>query len=126
VIYKEKEIGGKLRGLVFSQGTNILARDMMKDYDDEARIAMGGYCVLYAALKVNCVVNKITCDFTFNDVIGWADKLSIADYADLIQANNEMNSFTVEPDPSQPEMTDEEKKSIPASTEQTATGSPVS
>lgn len=125
MIYKEKEIGGQIRGLVFSQGTNILARDMMKDYDDEARMAMGGYCVLYAALKVNCVVNKITCDFTFNDVIGWADKLSISDYADLIQANNEMNSFAVEPDPNQPELSEAEKKSTPESTEQTATDSPV-
>lgn len=109
MIFKEIEIGGKLRGLVFSQGTNMLARQQAKDYTDDERIAFGGYCILWAALKANCIVKKIECDFTFEDVINWADKLSIETYTDLITANNEMNEFQA--DVNQPELSDEEKKS---------------
>lgn len=124
--YKEIEIGGKPRGVLFSQGTLILARDAAKDYSDEEKAAFGWYLVIWAALKAACVVNRSVCDFTFADVIGWADKLSEESITALAAMNTELNGFTPEPDSSQPELTDEEKKSTTGNTEQTATDLPVS
>lgn len=118
-MYIEKEIGGKLRGMIFSQGTNVLAVDKAKDFDDAEKTAFGAYCLIWAALKANCTINGLPCDFTFADVCVWADQLSSETYMELIKINQEINNF--KPDKEIAEISEEEKKNKKETTKKTVT-----
>jgi hypothetical protein len=110
--YLQIEIGGKLRGMKFSQGTNILLRDKVKDYSDAEKEAFGGYCIIWAALKANCVIKGEAADFTFEDVCDWCDKLSVEDYTKIIKLQTEVNAVVDAIEPLPDNSTEEEKKNV--------------
>lgn len=102
----EMNIGGQLRGLNFSQGTNILVQDLIKDYSEQDIKAFGAYCIVYAALKADHIAKAKPVDFTFEDVFGWCEALELDDYNKITDAYYESTGFK------RPEVVDQgEKKS---------------
>lgn len=116
--YIQIEIGGKLRDMVFTQGVNILIRDKFLAFDKDERLAFGMQLTAWAALKVNCILKGIPCDFTFEDVYNWYESLPLESVEKIGQAYNEMIAFEKDL-PEQPE----EKKSLTEHTEPSVTQS---
>ena len=91
--YIEIEIGGKKRGLKFSQGTLMLFKDSIKDYTDEDVLIFSPFRIVWAALKANCIVKGELVDFTFENVYDWVEKLSEEDLQIILSAFNESVGF---------------------------------
>ncbi len=123
--YIQIEIGGKLRGLKFNTGTNILLRSKVKDYSDDEKEAFGAYCVIWAALVCNCKIKNEPVDFTFEDVCEWADALKNDVYIQLIKMQSEANEYRKNIEEESDERTEEEKKKMTEITQSTVTELPV-
>ena len=143
--YKQIEIGGRLRGLKFSQGTNALLRDVAKAWSEQEQDAFGAYAIIWAALKANCIIKGeqftktvdnpeynesdtkspkvIEVPATLEDVCDWADKLHPSVYLELLDIFNSVNGFKVD----EPEtvVKDEEKKSETVNTNSSVTDLPL-
>lgn len=118
--YIQIEIGGKLRGLKFSQGTNVLLQDKLVALDESERKAFGVQFIIWAGLKTNCIIKH---DLegntaTFEDVCQWVELLPADIIMQVVNLYTEVNSPVPIPN-------DEEKKSLPDTvTEQIVSGSP--
>jgi len=133
--YLQIEIGGRERGIKFSQGTNILLQDRVLLMDDEERKAFGVPIIIWAGLKTNCVIKgeRFTKSVedkdkpgkfreepsTFEDVCEWCESLSEQIKLDIVNLYSEVNP--------QKEVADDEKKNQPdIDTEQNVTDLPAS
>jgi len=74
--YIQIEIGGKQRGLKFSQGTLMLFQDSIKSYDEAEKKAFASHKLVWAALKTNSIIKGEDVDFSFADVFDWVESLS--------------------------------------------------
>ena len=120
--YIQIEIGGQERGMMFSQGVNILIRDKFLAFDKDERLAFGMQLIAWAALKIHCTLKGLVCDFTFEDVYKWYDSLPLESQEKIAAAYNEINAFEGE----LPEPEDTEKKNLTdTDTEQSVTNSAV-
>jgi hypothetical protein len=127
--YIQIDIGGRLRGIKFSQGTNILLQDRVMLMDEDERKAFGVPVIIWAGLKTNCVIKgerftKTEDDkevsATFEDVCEWCEKLPVDVTLDIVNLYSEVN-------PVKEDAPDDEKKNQPENidTEQNVTNSPV-
>jgi hypothetical protein len=115
------EVMTDVRGLKFSQGTNILIRGRVKDFTEDEQEAFGGYVIIWAAMKAYCVWKGTVTDFTFEDVCDWVDKMTSEDRLKIINYYMEANNFSVPTDEPPSEVSEEEKKSISEIIEPSAT-----
>lgn len=91
--YIQIEIGGKLRGLKFSQGTLILFEDSIKSYDEAEMKAFASHKLVWAALKTNCMIKGEEVEFTFADVFDWVESLTEDVLLKIHAAFNESQGF---------------------------------
>lgn len=138
--YIQVDIGGRKRGIKFSQGTNILLQDRVIIMDDDERKAFGVPVIVWAGLKTNCVIKgerftktadnpeKITDDTkpdtvevpaTFEDVCDWCETLPDSIKVDIVNLFSEINP--------QSGNVEDEKKNQPVITDtaQNVTDSPA-
>ena len=134
--YIQIEIGGKLRGLKFTQGTNILLQDKLVALDLLERKAFGTQYIIWAGLKTNAVIKDealtktvevdgklIEEAVTFEDICDWVPDISDPKIIEVINLYSEVNNYLLE----QPEASaDDEKKNQPETTEQIVTDLPGS
>ena len=107
--YLQIDIGGRPRGLKFSQGTHILVQDKIETFDTGDVKAFGGYAVVWAALKANCIVKGEPVDFTFEQVCEWCDALEEDQYAAILVAYQESVGYKKEELPESGPASDEKK-----------------
>ncbi len=123
--YIQVEIGGRLRGLKFTQGAIMWMQDKV-DFENYA--ATAGYATVWGGLKMNCyakseeltkTVNGTEVAATFEDVCEWVDELNKDTALNISNAFKESSVFK--------KLTEEndKKKLVEVTTEQNVTGSPV-
>ncbi len=95
-------------GLKFSQGTHILVQDRLEGFDVSDVKAFGGYAVVWAALKANCIIKGEPVDFTFEQVCEWCDELGEGQYSDILNAYQESVGYKKDEKP-EPQASDEKK-----------------
>ena len=117
--YLQLEIGGKKRGLKFSQGTLILFQDSIKNYSESEIKAFASHQLVFAALKTNCIIKGDEVDFTFENVFDWVEQLHEEELQKVLVAFNESQKFKVDI-PVEKKAEDEKKKKVTA-IKQTAT-----
>lgn len=135
--YIQIEIGGKLRGLKFTQGTTILLQNSpVIEMSESERMAFGTQYIIWAGLKTNCAikgerftktVDAAEVAATIEDVFEWCESLDVKIKEDVINIWVEVNAFKAEL-PEQPPLSDEEKKNtqpVNITTEPSVTESPV-
>lgn len=105
--YLQIEIGGKLRGLKFNQGTVILMNaelDKMK-LEGQERLAFAAPALLYAALRSNSIIKRTEfvdevegkeTPITFEMVSDWFDKLPEDSITKILNCFTETQDFKVE------------------------------
>lgn len=139
--YIQIELGGKLRGLKFTQGTNILLQDRLAECDESERKAFGVQFIIWAGLKTNCIIkgerftktvdnpnvgkpnqpDTIEAPASFEDVCEWVEVLHQDVIIQVVELYTEVNP-TKEDEPS----TEPEKKNQPdIVTEPNVTSLPV-
>lgn len=105
--YIQIEIGGKLRGIKFSQGTTILLQDSpVMDMDEAERKAFGVQYIIWAGLKTNCAIKgeRLTktvevdgkpteVKVTTEDVFEWVEKLTPEVITEVVDLYAEVNAF---------------------------------
>lgn len=94
--YIQIEIGGKQRGLKFSQGTLILFQDSIKSYDEAEIKAFASHKLVWAALKTNSIIKGEEVNFSFADVFDWVEGLSEEVLLKIHAAFNESQGFAKE------------------------------
>lgn len=126
--YIQIEIGGRKRGIKFSQGTNILLQDKLTDMDESERKAFGVQYIIWAGLKTNCIIKgeRLTKDVvalgppeeagkekevpaTIEDVFEWVEKLPQEVILDIVNLYTEVNAAVSAAEPAAPADTDEKK-----------------
>ena len=123
--YIQVEIGGRLRGLKFTQGAIMWMQDKV-DFENYA--ATAGYATVWGGLKMNCyakseeltkTVNGTEVAATFEDVCEWVDELNKDTALNISNAFKESSVFK--------KLTEEndKKKLAEVTTEPSVTGSPV-
>ena len=112
--YIKIDIGGRERGLKFSQGTNILLQDKLIDMDESERKAFGVQYIIWAGLKTNCAIkgerltNADETPVTIEDVFDWVEKLSAEVILGIVNLYTEVNAAVPKPT----ETDTDEKKNI--------------
>jgi hypothetical protein len=94
--YIQIEIGGKQRGLKFSQGTDMLLRSKLKGLTEDQISAVASYRVVWAGLEMGCLFNEQEIDFTFQDVSDWVEKISAEELNKVLDAYNKLQEYTKE------------------------------
>ena len=119
--YIKINIGGRERGLKFTQGTNILMQDKIADMDENERKAFGLPVIIWAGLKACCIIKgerfTKTVDgkevpATFEDVFEWYELLTEPVLLDIANLYTEVNAKKDEPGP----VEDEKKNILPDTT----------
>lgn len=136
--YIQIEIGGRLRGVKFSQGTNILLQDRVLLMDEDERKAFGVPVIVWAGLKTNCVIkgerftktivpldnltdNEKEVPVTFEDVCEWCEKLAPEITLDIVNLYSEVNPAKEDV----PDNAEKKNQTENIDTEQNVTNSPV-
>lgn len=116
--YIQIEIGGRKRGIKFSQGTNILLQDKLTDMDKSERKAFGVQYIVWAGLKTNCIIKgeRLTKDVegtevpaTIEDVFEWVEKLPQEVILDIVNLYTEVNAAVSAAEPAATADTEEKK-----------------
>lgn len=81
--YLQIEIGGKPRGLKFTQATYA---EMLGRLGESTNNYFGFYCIVWGALKINCEIKNEPLDFTFENVCDWCDIMSDEDALKINEA----------------------------------------
>lgn len=103
------EIGGKPRGLKFTQMTVVM---MTENLDFKHSAATYPYALVYAALYTNCYVKKEEPDFNFEQVCEWVDEMpmdKILEVRDAFEATQAFRNLI--PSDNTEEMTKKKQKS---------------
>ena len=129
--YIQVEIGGRQRGIKFSQGTNVLLQDRLGEQDESVRKAFAVAFIVWAGLKTNCVikgerftktVDGVEVGADFEDVCEWVEKLDEVTSMNIVNLYTEVNP----PKADQPEAIVEEKKNLmDTATQETVTNLPA-
>src|SRR6187549_169419 len=129
--YIQVEIGGRQRGIKFSQGTNVLLQDRLGEQDESVRKAFAVAFIVWAGLKTNCVikgerftktVDGVEVAADFEDVCEWVEKLDEVTSMNIVNLYTEVNP----PKADQPEPVVEEKKNLmDTATQETVTNLPA-
>jgi len=129
--YIQVEIGGRQRGIKFSQGTNVLLQDRLGEQDESVRKAFAVAFIVWAGLKTNCVikgerftktVDGVEVGADFEDVCEWVEKLDEVTSMNIVNLYTEVNP----PKADQPEPVVEEKKNLmDTATQETVTNLPA-
>lgn len=109
--YKQMEIGGKPRGLKFTQMTVVMMTQYL-DFNNSA--ATYPYALIYAALYTNCYIKREEADFTFEQVCDWVDQLSmeqVLEVRDLFESTQAFRNLIPSNEKSEEEMTKKKQKS---------------
>lgn len=81
--YCKINIGGKERGLKFNNlAMIIMGEKTSKQYPNET----AAYAMVFGGLVGNSYAKEEELDFTFEDVIGWVDNLTIEDSTKIAEA----------------------------------------
>lgn len=128
----EREIGGRLRTISFTQGTLILLQDRLENQDEDVRKAFAMPLIVWAGLKTNCVLEKkrftktvdgVDVGASFEDVCEWVDKLDEAAKVEILSFYTEV--FPPKEDTAAVPIVDEKKNLMDTATPETVTNLPA-
>lgn len=94
--YIQVEIGGKLRGLKFSQATNAEIIDRVEKIGGTTNEVLAGCIVIFCGLYINCIIKGVEVDFTFEDVCDWAEGMRVEDINKITECYNSTIAFSAD------------------------------